>query len=178
MWRSQSNLIADRNRTNRLRGWASTRQSNPSNDNKRNCADSRNRTTNGGKSSRVSRNVRILLPSRFTFIGVGLAVLPPSVALLEEFSSFLWRLWCTRVSTIDISLCSVCQLSSSVDCFGSAQDFYKSSDSIFGCGPTSFSAGISFPGSVKGTYLIVWQKHGVAEFLIIFWKHLSGTQKY
>lgn len=83
------NLITNGNRTNRLCGWASIRQSNPSNDNKRNCADSRNRTANGGKTCRVSRNVRILLPSRFQFVGVGLAVLPPTVALLEEFSSFL-----------------------------------------------------------------------------------------
>lgn len=115
------------NSTNRLCGWASIRQSNPSNDNKRNCADSRNRTANGGKSCRVSRNVRILLPSRFQFVGVGLAVLPPNrrsiggilvffVTIVMHESFHYWY--------FSLTLCLMPALA--LTCFATAQDFYKS----------------------------------------------------
>lgn len=40
-----------------------------------------------------------------------------------------------------LTLCS--KLALALACFAIAQDFYKSTDSIFGCGPTSFPAGIS-----------------------------------
>lgn len=135
--------MRNENRTNRLCGWTSRRQSNPSNDNKRNCADSRNRTANREKTNRVSGNVPILLPSRFHFVGVGLAEPFPTVASIGGILVFFvtivmyesFHYWYFSLSDSLLNASSGC-----LAWIASAQDFYKSTDSIFGCGPHLLSS--------------------------------------